>query len=663
MKLGRKGFWIKFAQVSAVLLTLVIGGAFAFPQQFNSIPGLFDIKEKPYKLGLDLQGGAYLVYNADMKSIPQADRVSALQGVRDVIERRVNAFGVSEPLVQTNQSGDAYRLIVELAGVFDVQKAIDSIGETPILEFKIPVKDVKTDVTPEQKQQIAAAQKAEKTDAEKVLARAKTENFGALAKEVSIDAKTKDNNGYIGWIESTDKTFDGLAAEIKAKKYKLGIIPGAYESTSALHIVNYLNYKEITEAQLSHILVCYKGAEGCKSERSQTEAQVLAGDLQKKATAKNFAELAKTNSDDTGSAANDGSLGWVREGAMIAPFEDAYKALKNGRISSVVETKYGYHIIYRAASRQIPQYEIAHIEMPWTTASDVIQVDPWENTQLSGKYVKHASVAFDPNTNEPYVTLEFNSEGGDIFGKLTEAHVNDVIGIFLDGKAISTPVVQQAIYGGKATITGHFNIVEAKQLAQRLNAGALPVPIELISQRTVGPTLGLTSLENSVRAAMIGFLLVALFMILYYRFAGLIAVVALTIYVVLNMIFYKLFGITMTLSGIAGFVLSLGIAVDANVLIFERMREELRAGRDLRTAIDEGVRRAWTSIRDGNATTLVAAFVLFSFSTSFIKGFALTLGLGVLLSLFTAIVVSRSLLHWFSDIEAFQKKWLYMKNK
>jgi preprotein translocase subunit SecD len=202
-------------------------------------------------------------------------------------------------------------------------------------------------------------------------------------------------------------------------------------------------------------------------------------------------------------------------------------------------------------------------------------------------------------------------------------------------------------------------VEEAKTLALRLNAGALPVPIELLSQQTVGPTLGARSLERSVNAAMIGFFVVALFMIAYYRLAGLLAVLSLFVYAAVNLALYRLLGVTLTLAGLAGFILSLGMAVDANVLIFERLKEELASGRDLPTAIDEGFRRAWTSIRDGNVTTLIAAAVLFSMGTGFIKGFALTLALGILVSMATAIFVTRVLLKWTTSFKFLKKKRLY----
>jgi protein-export membrane protein SecD len=250
-------------------------------------------------------------------------------------------------------------------------------------------------------------------------------------------------------------------------------------------------------------------------------------------------------------------------------------------------------------------------------------------------------VEFHINTGAPIVALQFNEEGADLFADLTQAHVGEPIGIFLDGELISSPVVQAAIFGGEAIITGDFTVEEARILAQRLNAGALPVPVSLLSQQTVGPILGEVSLEKSVVAAGMGFAFVAAFMIAYYRLPGLIAALALVLYLFLNLACYRLFGVTITLAGITGFVLSLGMAVDANVLIIERLKEELKAGRDHHSATDEAYRRAWPAIRDGNVTTLIATAILYWFSSSFIQGFALTLSIGVILSMFTAIIISR----------------------
>lgn len=659
MKETQNNTWQHGLFIGGLVLFFILGSMYAFPRTWGSA-SLFP--EREFKLGLDLQGGAHLVYDADMDLIPEEDRNEALEGVRDVIERRVNAFGVSEPLVQTNRSGDTHRVIVELAGVFDIREAIASIGETPILQFKLPVppEDINPELTAEQEQQITDAQEEEREAALDVLARARDgEDFDALAREFSIDSTTKDSGGYIGFIDDSHPVFDGLAEEIADNRYRPGIIPGLYESTSAIHVIDYRGENAIEEAELSHILICHDESERCEATRSKEEARALAEELAGEVTPISFADVAQDNSDDLSNASSGGSLGWVREGMMVPPFEEAYLALDDGEISDVVETQFGFHIIFREDTREVSEYEIAHIEMPWTTASDIVNVDPWMNTDLSGKDIRRATVAFDPNTNEPIISLDFNQEGGELFAQITEENTGQILGIFLDGFPISTPQIIQPIYGGSATITGQFTVIEARDLARNLNAGALPVPVQLVGQQTVGPTLGAISLERSINAALIGFALVALFMALYYRLAGLVSVVALIAYALMNLIAYKLFGITMTLSGIAGFILSLGMAVDANVLIFERLKEELAAGRTFSTAVHEGFRRAWTSIRDGNATTLVASFILFVFSTSFIKGFALTLGIGIMLSMFTAIIITRLLLQIIGRFEALTDVRLY----
>jgi protein-export membrane protein SecD len=239
------------------------------------------------------------------------------------------------------------------------------------------------------------------------------------------------------------------------------------------------------------------------------------------------------------------------------------------------------------------------------------------------------------------VGLEFNSEGAELFKQITEENIGKQVAIFLDGQPISVPTVNEAIRDGQAVITGQFDIQEAKLLAQRLNAGALPVPIDLISEQTVGPTLGSSSLQKSLIAGLLGFALVALFMIFYYRLPGLLSVIALIFYIVFVLAIFKLLPVTLTLSGLAGVILSLGMAVDANVLIFERLKEEIKSGRTMASAIDEGFKRAWTSIRDGNLTTLIACLILFWFSSSVIKGFALTLGIGVIMSMISAVTITR----------------------
>ena len=387
-----------------------------------------------------------MVYEANLSSIGEEEYGSSMQGLRDIIERRVNLFGVQEPVVQTQETAGSYRLIVELAGVKDPALAVQMIGQTPYLEFQEP-------------------------------------------KE---------------------------------------------------------NYEEI----LRHNQEVVEGGEG-------------------------------------------------------------------------------------------------EVE------------NPFQTTSLTGKYLEKAEVGFDQTAYMPLVHLQFDQEGSKIFEELTSRNIGKPLPIFIDGLPISIPTVQEEISGGKAQITGNFTIEEAKVLVRNLNAGALPVPITLISQQSVGPTLGALSLRESLRAGLIGFLAVIVFMILFYRLPGLLASLALVVYVAVLLAVFKLIPVTLTLAGIGGFILSIGMAIDANILIFSRMKEELKEGKSFLQAIDDGFSRAWPSIRDGNLTTLIVAAILFGFGTSFIKGFALTLSLGILLSMFSAIIISKNFLKLFARTKLEKVKILW----
>ncbi len=370
---------------------------------------------KSFRLGLDLQGGTHLVYHADTSALASGDISGAMAGLRDVIERRVNLFGVAEPVVQTEKVGGDNRLIVELAGVFNIGDAIKVIGETPYLEFR---------------------------------------------------------------------------------------------------------------------------------------------ELSPKAT---------------------------------------------------------------------------------STAT----INDFVATTLTGRYLKQAILNFDQTTGVPQISLEFNNDGAKLFEDITARNVGKPLAVFLDGAPISSPVVREKISGGRAQITGQFTVDEATQLVRRFNAGALPVPITLISQQSVESSLGADALRRSLMAGIYSTLLVMLFMVLWYRLPGLIAVFALLVYGSLTLLLFKLIPVTLSSAGIAGFILSIGMAVDANILIFERMKEEFRSGKSLDVAMTEGFRRAWTSIRDSNVSSLITAVILYWFGTSLVRGFALTLGFGILVSMFTAITASR----------------------
>ncbi len=554
----KQKLWLRFFVI--LLITAVFAGIVA-PQVPNYIPGSSWFNKFHPKLGLDLQGGAHLVFEADTSNLPPGEEESAIEGVRDVIERRVNAFGVSEPLVQTNKVGDKYRVIVELAGVFDVNDAIKQIGETPLLEFKEqnPEYTAEPKLTPEQQQEL--------------------EQYNKEAYQKAKDIIAKLNQG------------------------------------------------------------------------------------------EDFAELAKKYSEDPGSKDKGGDLGFVKRGLFVPEFDKAiFDDLKVGEITSEpVETVFGYHIIQKLEERgegENKEVHARHILIAKKKPTDIVQPAPqWINTKLSGKHLKRATLVFDQNTGAPQVSLQFNDEGKKLFAEITKRNLYKPVAIFLDGEPISIPTVQAVITDGEAVITGDFTIQEAKQLAQKLNAGALPVPIKLVSQQTVGPTLGKESLDKSLKAGMIGLLALVVFMILYYRLPGLLAVFALLIYSVAVFGLYELIGVTMTLAGIAGYILSLGIAVDANVLIFERLKEELSKDQPFNKAVEESFKRAWEAIRDSNISTLITTAILFWFGTSVIKGFALTLSIGVIVSMFTAIFVTKVLLLLFSGSRLTKHQWLFGYHK
>lgn len=425
-------------KIILALIILVLGTGVAF-FVFKTEPRLnknFEtqkafLQKFPFRLGLDLSGGSHLVYKADVSALGGGQVSESMEALRDVIERRVNLFGVSEPVVQVQEGGFALggdeKLIVDLPGVTDVEKAIAMIGQTPLLQFK-------------------------------------TEAPAGTPQEVKMGA-------------------DGQA--------------------------------------------------------------VL--DLS----------------------------------------------------SQFVDTK------------------------------------------LTGRYLKKATLEFDANTREPRVGLQFDETGTELFAEITKANVGKMVAIYLDGAPISTPVVREEITGGEASISGNFTPKEAKILVGRLNSGALPVPISLLSKQTIGATLGDSAMKAGVKAAMIGFLFVALFLIIWYRLPGLIASISLCIFISIMLALFKLIPVTLTAAGIAGFIISMGIAVDANVLIFERIKEELRSGRTIVDAVSFGFSRAWLSIRDSNISNIITALILFWFGTSLIKGFALTLGMGVAISMFSAITITR----------------------
>ena len=527
-----------------LIIVLAFGaGLVSYPNAVKKIPPVYNALNKlKINLGLDLQGGIHLEYKADLSNTESSKVKDAMQAAQDVIERRVNAFGVAEPMIYTTRSGSEHRLIVELAGVKDIEKAKEMIKETPFLEFK-----------------------EEKTEEE---------------------------------IKETEKIFDSI------------------------------------------------------NEQTKRQAEEI---LQRALNGENFEELVKKYSEDPGSKDAGGDLGFTKKGTFVPEFDKVLFEgnLKNGKVyPALVETQFGWHIIKFIDSRgegENKEVHSAHILLAKRTA-DMYPDLKYKSTGLTGKNLKSASADFQgQGLTEPVVSLQFDGEGTKLFADLTKKNVGKTIAIYLDGQTISAPRVNEEITSGSAVISGDFTTEETKNLARRLNEGALPVPLELISQQSVEASLGEISLQKSLKAGIIGLVLVIIFMVLYYRFLGVIASLALLIYSAIMISIFKLssgtpWQITLTLPGIAGFVLSIGMAVDANILIFERTKEEIRRGRNILSAIDEGFKRAWTSIRDGNVSSLITAFILMMMGTGFVKGFAVTLIVGVLVSMFTAVVISRTLI-------------------
>lgn len=303
------------------------------------------------------------------------------------------------------------------------------------------------------------------------------------------------------------------------------------------------------------------------------------------------------------------------------------------------------------AKRLIGETPILEFRLERADAFEILEDNPdaalndvYEETGLTGRYLTRARVDFDPNTQAPLIGLEFNSEGAEIFAKLTRENEGKTLAIILDGKILSAPVIQDEITNGQAQIVGSFTPDFAKEVVRNLNYGALPVPITLLNSQTIGATLGEVALDSGIRAGIIGFVALSIFLIFWYRLPGIMATLALVSYVIISLVLFKYVPVTLTAAGLAGFILSIGMAVDANVLIFERTKEELKKGKTVHEALHEGFKRAWLSIRDSNIASIITAVILFWIGTSAVKGFALTLGLGVMISMFTAITVSRTFL-------------------
>jgi len=307
-------------------------------------------------------------------------------------------------------------------------------------------------------------------------------------------------------------------------------------------------------------------------------------------------------------------------------------------------------IVQLEGSRRII-VELAGIDNPDEAVSNMIKTAYLEfktedgKTVLTGRQLKNAVAGINPQTNQAEVNLEFEPDGAKIFADVTAQNVGRQLAIVLDGNVIQAPAIREPIPNGRAQISPYESLDEAENIAILLRSGSLPVKLEVMEKRTVGPTLGSDSLDKSIKAGIAGLIAILAFMIIYYRVPGLVANLALVIYTLLVLLIFAALHVTMTLPGIAGFLLSLGMAVDANIIIYERLKEEIKSGKTLRSAIDAGFKRAFVAILDSNVTTLIAAAVLYYFGTGPIKGFAVTLSIGILSSMFTAITMTRWILH------------------
>lgn len=501
--------------------------------------------------------------------------------------------------------------------------------------------------------------------------------FDILSKEGTGEANTYQKDAALDTPLSP--RLIGLIRSMKAGDMKTV----SMEDGSAKIVFLRLFTAGIEQVDVSHILIAYKGANAAPATTTLTKAQALAKaqDLKKQiASGAKFEDIAKQQSDGT-SKANNGKLIGMSKGELVPSFEKVAFSQPVGVISDPVETPFGYHLIrvdkapYQTLDKasfdtltftgtdSLAKADVALKRLlngGVTRQEDAIQLQSlffslvptgWKDTSLDGKHFRTAAVNLDPTTNLPLVQILFDEEGGKLFQALTKRNVGKRIAIFVGGQLVSAPTVQGEIIGGTAVITGSQNIADAQSLAQDLNTGAIPAPIYLSGQRTVEPTLGATAVQTSLLAGIVGILVVMLYMLLVYRMLGVFASIGLVVYAVIFSTMFKLplllvtnQYIVLTLAGIAGTLLSIGMAVDTNVLVFERMKEELRKGKSLKSAVEIGFEKAWPSIRDSNVSTIITCLLLFMIGTSIVRGFAVTLGLGVVVSMFTGMVVSRWML-------------------
>ncbi len=707
-------------QIALIVIFALVLGLFGAPKSVQSTLHLPDfIQSMRIHLGLDLQGGSQLDYKVDLRKVPDKDKDAITDGVLQVITKRVNGLGVSEPNIYTSAVGDEKHIIVELAGIKDLNQAKQVVGKTIQLEFK----EQKDHADP---QEIERMKEYAQNVLKSALKKGDLSLIGREEEQNNIGkVKYEVDNDYT-FVGDLSKNFADVVATLKSDEIYGKLVPSAgdeYEATAGgqlqkkegVYVVKLVDQKEEIkydkQTYVSHILIAYKGADKADASitRTQDDAYALAKEVMVKIKSnEDFADLAKQYSDDPGSKTKGGVLtDPINKNAQyVQVFKDnALKLTKDGDISDIVSSQFGYHVIKaNKIETNVKENKVKLEKIFFSTAPDM-----WQETGLTGAQFTHADVNFD-QLYQPYISIQFNPEGAKSFEEVTGRNVNKPVAIFVGGELISAPNVKEKISGGSAQITGKFTAEEADNLARDLNTGAIPAPVLLVGQYTIGSTIGAEALNTSVKAGLIGILLVALFMILYYRLPGLLAVAALSIYslillfmlkseihliiafiisaIIFAAIVYKVLKaqepalekvlsfvlacfllffvayllrtpITLTLAGIAGVILSIGMAVDANILIFERTKEELRSGKPFAAAIDAGFNRAWSSIRDSNYSSLITCAILFYFGSSIIKGFAFNLAAGIIVSMFTAITITKTFLKAFIGTKWGQKLWMF----